>query len=89
MKRQQPVAADVRRRSAGPACSVRLLTSAATAPRNIRVSTTPLGLKEPRPKGLGELTPATLDAEPCDWSRFDNRKQVGSYTGCCPGEQPS
>src|SRR4029450_2417653 len=41
---------------------------------------------QPRPKGLGELSLVTLDAEVCDWARFYNRKQVGSYTGCCPGE---
>jgi transposase len=45
--------------------------------------------QQPRPKGLGELTLATLDAEVCDWYRFSNRKQVGSYTGCCPGEHSS
>ena len=44
---------------------------------------------QPRPKGLGQLTLATLDAEVCDWKRFSNRKQVGSYTGCCPGEHSS
>jgi transposase len=44
---------------------------------------------QPRPKGLGELTLTTLDAEMCDWNRFHNRKQVGSYTGCCPGEHSS
>jgi len=42
-----------------------------------------------RPKGLGELSLVTLDAEICDWKRFYNRKQVGSYTGCCPGEHSS
>ena len=42
-----------------------------------------------RPKGLGELTLVTLDAEMCDWNRFHNRKQIGSYTGCCPGEHSS
>jgi transposase len=47
------------------------------------------GADQPRPKGLGELTLATLDAEMCDWNRFHNRKQVGSYTGCCPGEHSS
>jgi transposase len=47
------------------------------------------GAGEPRPKGLGELTLATVDAEICDWNRFHNRKQVGSYTGCCPGEHSS
>jgi transposase len=44
---------------------------------------------QPRPKGLGELSLVTLDAEICDWKRFYNRKQVGSYTGCCPGEHSS
>ena len=41
------------------------------------------------PKGLGELSLATLDGEVCDWNRFHNRKQIGSYTGCCPGEHSS
>ena len=41
------------------------------------------------PKGLGEMTLVTLDGEVCDWQRFSNRKQVGSYTGCCPGEHSS
>ncbi len=44
---------------------------------------------EVAPKGLGGLTLATLDGEVCDWQRFNNRKQVGSYTGCCPGEHSS
>ena len=41
------------------------------------------------PKGLGGLTLVTLDGEVCNWQRFNNRKQVGSYTGCCPGEHSS
>jgi len=41
------------------------------------------------PKGLGELSLVTVDNEVCDWFRFYNRKQVGSYTGCCPGEHSS
>lgn len=44
---------------------------------------------QPRPKGLGELTLVTLDGEVCDWHRFSNRKHIGSYTGCCPGEHSS
>jgi transposase len=44
---------------------------------------------QPRPKGLGELTLVTLNGEVCDWNRFGNRKQIGSYTGCCPGEHSS
>jgi transposase len=45
--------------------------------------------EQPQPKGLGELTLVTLDGEVCSWDRFHNRKQVGSYTGCCPGEHSS
>jgi transposase len=41
------------------------------------------------PKGLGELTLVTVDGEICDWTRFHNRKQIGSYTGCCRGEHSS
>jgi transposase len=44
---------------------------------------------EVAPKGLGGMTLVTLDGEMCDWGRFHNRKQVGSYTGCCPGEHSS
>ena len=44
---------------------------------------------QPLPKGLGALTFVTLEGEVCDWGRFSNRKQLGSYTGCCPGEHSS
>jgi len=47
-------------------------------------------LKEQKiPKGLGEISLVTLDDEVCDWGRFNNRKAIGSYTGCCPGEHSS
>lgn len=42
-----------------------------------------------QPKGLGQLTAALLDAELCDWTRFTNRRAVGSYTGLCPSEHSS
>ncbi len=45
--------------------------------------------EEQIPAGLGALTVALLDAEVCDWSRFKNRKAIGSYTGCCPSEHSS
>jgi len=38
------------------------------------------------PRGLGGLSWSQISAEVCDWNRFNNRRQVGSYTGCCPGE---
>ena len=44
---------------------------------------------QPIPKGLGEITLVSVDGEVCDWHRFNNRKQIGSYTGCCPGEHSS
>jgi transposase len=44
---------------------------------------------EALPHGLGALTVALLDGEVCDWRRFQHRKAVGSYTGCCPSEHSS
>jgi transposase len=41
------------------------------------------------PHGLGALTVALLDGEVCDWKRFEHRKAIGSYTGCCPSEHSS
>jgi len=41
------------------------------------------------PKGVGVLTAALLGGEVLDWSRFKNRRQVGSYTGLCPSEYSS
>ncbi len=41
------------------------------------------------PRGLGALTSVVLSREVCDWTRFKNRRQIGSYTGLCPGEHSS
>lgn len=38
-----------------------------------------------RPKGLGGLTYEVVEREVLDWNRFENRRQVGSYTGLCGG----
>jgi transposase len=38
------------------------------------------------PVGLGKLTNTVVTREVCDWARFQNRQQVSSYTGLCPGE---
>ena len=40
-------------------------------------------------KGLGRLTDAILESEVLDWHRFQNRRQVASYTGMCPSEYSS
>jgi len=37
-------------------------------------------------KGLGQTTFDSLQWETIDWKRFANRKQIGSYIGCCPSE---
>jgi transposase len=41
------------------------------------------------PSGLGQLTSEVLQREVCCWNRFRNGRQVGSYTGLCPGEYSS
>ena len=41
------------------------------------------------PTGLGALTAQVLDREIGDWNRFQNRRQVASYTGLVPGENSS
>jgi transposase len=43
----------------------------------------------PLPLGVGELTAHTLESEVGDWNRFQNRRQVASYTGMCPREHSS
>jgi transposase len=42
-----------------------------------------------QPCGLGKMTSVVIDREIGDWRRFNNRRQVGSYTGLCPGEYSS
>jgi transposase len=42
-----------------------------------------------RPKGLGALTERVIENEVLDWTRFNNRRQVSSYTGLCPSEDSS
>src|SRR5881296_1357379 len=53
-----------------------------------------LGLQEKtaapnQPRGLGKMTSVILDREIGDWYRFNNRRQIASYTGLCPGEYSS
>src|SRR5439155_12045136 len=37
-----------------------------------------------QPRGLGLLSSVLIDREIGSWTRFQNRRQVGSYTGLCP-----
>lgn len=41
------------------------------------------------PVGLGALTAAILEAEIMTWTRFQNRRQPGSFCGLCPSEASS
>ena len=42
-----------------------------------------------QPRGLGKMTSVIIDREIGDWRRFNNRPQIASYTGLCPGEYSS
>src|SRR6266849_5330428 len=42
-----------------------------------------------QPRGLGKMTSVILDREIGDWYRFNNRRQIASYTGLCPAEYSS
>lgn len=42
-----------------------------------------------RPKGLGGLSYETIEREIIDWQRFNNRREIGSYTGLCGGVSAS
>lgn len=59
--------------------------------KELQGATAGLEAQAPRclPRGLGRLTHRTLEAEVCQWSRFDNRRQVASYTGLCGGVSAS
>jgi len=43
----------------------------------------------PAPRGFGALTTQIIQNEVGDWHRFDNRRQVASLTGLCPGVRAS
>ena len=59
----------------------------ATLTGELEAATTALEKAAPalRPKGLGGMTYETVEREVGDWNRFNNRRQVGSYTGLCGG----
>jgi transposase len=42
-----------------------------------------------QPRGLGKMTSVIIDREIGNWHRFNNRRQIASYTGLCPGEYSS
>jgi transposase len=42
-----------------------------------------------RPVGMGKLSCEQIESEVCDWNRFENRRQVGSYAGLTGGVSAS
>jgi transposase len=42
-----------------------------------------------QPRGLGKMTSVVIDREIGNWRRFNNWRQIASYTGLCPGEYSS
>jgi transposase len=42
-----------------------------------------------QPKGVGALTSQIVEREILSWDRFNNRRQVASLTGMCPGVRAS
>ena len=66
-------------------------TVLATLSQTLATATTRLEAAAPpvRPKGLGGLTHTVIEREVGDWQRFQNRRQVGSYTGLCGGVSAS
>jgi len=44
---------------------------------------------EEPPRGLGKMTSVIIDREIGNWHRFNNRRQIASYTGLCPSEYSS
>ncbi len=68
-----------------------LRTAALALHEQVRVQTMKIEAQstQPIPKGLGQLTEQILAREVGDWTRFKNRRQVGSYLGLCPSEHSS
>ena len=68
---------------------LRRLLAAVEAELKVRTQELEAAAPEALPVGLGELTSQILEREVADWSRFQNRRQVASYTGLCPREDTS
>ncbi len=67
----------------------RRVLSSLTAELNTATAALEKAAPAARPKGLGGLTYEVVEREVGDWNRFDNRRQVGSYTGLCGGVSAS
>jgi transposase len=68
---------------------LRRLIAALEAELKTRTQEVTAAAPEQLPVGLGKLTSEILEREVADWNRFQNRRQVASYTGLCPSEDTS
>src|SRR6266849_3554260 len=68
---------------------LRRLIAVMEAELKTRTQEVEAGAPEQLPVGMGKLTSEILEREVADWNRFQNRRQVGSYTGLCPSEDSS
>lgn len=86
-KQLAPLCSDFVRAQLQPLVTQIRLVKETLTQLTVRIEASVVG--EKIPVGLGALTVALLDGEVCDWQRFQRRKAVGSYTGCCPSEHSS
>jgi transposase len=68
---------------------LRRLLAAVEAELKIRTRELEAAAPDGLPVGLGGMTSQILEREVADWDRFQNRRQVASYTGLCPREDTS
>ena len=68
---------------------LRRMIAAVEAELKIRTRELEAAAPDRLPVGLGGMTSEILEREVADWDRFQNRRQVASYTGLCPREDSS
>lgn len=68
---------------------LRRLIAAIEAELKIRTRELAAAAPDALPVGLGRMSAEILEREIGDWKRFENRRQVASYTGMCPREDSS
>ena len=68
---------------------IRLITPVEAEEKALTEAIEETGRQTKIPKGVGPLSFEGLRREVGDWSRFNNRRQVSSYTGLCPREHSS
>ena len=68
---------------------IRLFTPVEAEEKELTEAIEEAGRQAKIPKGVGPLSFEVLRREIGDWSRFNNRREVSSYTGLCPREHSS